>query len=209
MNIPKTFHHIWIGSPVPETLKSFRQQWMAYYPDWEFKLWTDENIPKLRNQALYDAIYQREQKLDLIRFEVVLNEGGVYLDFDYDCLRNIEHDLERLVGGADEFVLIDRAKSRGVYDPSVMGAVKGSSVFESIVKSFPVQWSNQNEATAFRVEGVMEKGILQHFKNPYEIRHVGIGMFMPYYEYITVPSDLKKNVCAIHYNYGTWQGGRL
>lgn len=41
LKIPKIFHYIWFGSPVPEEYARFRESWWYHHPDWTFIFWTD------------------------------------------------------------------------------------------------------------------------------------------------------------------------
>ena len=34
--IPKIIHQIWLGSPVPEYLKTLMESWKALHPDWQY-----------------------------------------------------------------------------------------------------------------------------------------------------------------------------
>ena len=56
--IPKIIHQIWVGPhPFPETSKKLTQTWRNFNPDWEYKLWTNEDIAQfgLVNEKAYNA----------------------------------------------------------------------------------------------------------------------------------------------------------
>lgn len=90
--IPKVIHQIWLGSPVPEKFKEFQESWQKLHPDWTYKLWTDEDVKhmKLYNRVLYDASINYGEKSDILRYEILYREGGVYADFDYECLKPLD-----------------------------------------------------------------------------------------------------------------------
>jgi hypothetical protein len=85
LHIPKIIHQIWIGP------KSRPQQWMhtwkALHPDWEYRLWTEENLPPLVNQKQFDAMRHYSGKADILRYELLYRHGGIYMDADSECLR--------------------------------------------------------------------------------------------------------------------------
>ncbi|WP_432830373.1 glycosyltransferase [Dactylosporangium sp. CA-092794] len=88
--IPRVFHRIWLGSPLPERERAYGETWARYHPGWELRLWTDADVPPLINQGYFDATVSLAQKADILRYEILLNHGGVYLDTDFECYRSIE-----------------------------------------------------------------------------------------------------------------------
>ena len=90
--IPKIFHRIWVGNnPMPAEFVRYGQGWIDRHPGWEMRLWTDANRPHpLRNEALYSANRPAAERSDILRWELMLQFGGVYIDTDFECIRNIE-----------------------------------------------------------------------------------------------------------------------
>lgn len=107
--IPKIIHQIWLGKrPIPTQIQSYMQSWKTYHPDWQFILWTDENLIPLQNQDLYNQVEDLRQKADIVRYEVLYQYGGVYVDIDMECFKNIEPLLQEgefFVGTEDDFYL--------------------------------------------------------------------------------------------------------
>lgn len=74
--IPLTFHFMWLGKvPPPEAYIGNMEKWRAMYPEATITLWTDDNMPQLQNQALFDAATSVRQKSYLARYEIVLQHG--------------------------------------------------------------------------------------------------------------------------------------
>ncbi len=94
LKIPKIIHQIWLGSPVPESLKQLQQSWIENHRGrgWAYKLWTDEDVAlmELYNQEFYDASDNYGIKSDILRWEILHNYGGVYIDMDYECLCSLD-----------------------------------------------------------------------------------------------------------------------
>jgi hypothetical protein len=102
VKIPKIVHFIWIGPRPfpPESVENVRT-WIAKNPDWTFKFWTDrQRDPPCRGMETivikeypfpllsrcYEASKNWGEKSDILRFEILLEEGGVYADHDANCL---------------------------------------------------------------------------------------------------------------------------
>lgn len=94
LKIPKIIHQVWLGSPLPEEFKMLQQTWMEHHMNrgWIYKLWTDEDVAQLQlyNQEFYDATDNYGVKSDILRWELLYNYGGVYIDMDYECLRALD-----------------------------------------------------------------------------------------------------------------------
>ena len=90
--IPKILHQIWLGSPFPEKYKKWQASWLEHHPDWEYKLWTDENIKELtlQNQDKFDKATSWGTKTDILRFEILYQMGGLYVDTDFECFRSMD-----------------------------------------------------------------------------------------------------------------------
>jgi len=42
--IPKIIHQTWKDRDIPEKWRRWQQSWKIYHPDWEYRLWTHEDI---------------------------------------------------------------------------------------------------------------------------------------------------------------------
>ncbi len=95
--IPKIIHQIWLGSPFPEKYRRLQQSWIDHHPNWEYKLWTDEDVAAfgLKNQAFYDRAINWGQKSDIARYEILERFGGLYIDTDFECVKPFDILNER------------------------------------------------------------------------------------------------------------------
>lgn len=87
--IPKILHHIWLGGPMPEQYVLWRKKWQAMHPDWISMLWTDKEVAhlNLENQEYYDETTSFGEKANLLRYELLYQFGGLYVDTDCECFR--------------------------------------------------------------------------------------------------------------------------
>nr|MBA2306899.1 hypothetical protein [Candidatus Dependentiae bacterium] len=66
--IPKIIHQIWFGPKTPPSIfKESQESLKKHHPDWEYKLWTEEDIPSLQleNQEFYDLSQNYAEKADI------------------------------------------------------------------------------------------------------------------------------------------------
>lgn len=104
--IPNVIHFIWLGpKPFPaESVENVRS-WIAHHPDWEFKFWTDrqrlppcaemevvyvQDFPFAFLQSCYESSQNYGEKSDVLRFEILYREGGLYVDHDASCLKSFD-----------------------------------------------------------------------------------------------------------------------
>lgn len=87
---------------MPEHLCRYVDTWVERHPSWEFKRWNYHNLPKLQNQDLFDRAEEIagggcfQLMSDILRYEILNSEGGVYVDCDFEC----RHEIDDLVRGA-------------------------------------------------------------------------------------------------------------
>lgn len=129
--IPKIIHRIWVGNKqIPEEFAAYEQTWKKHHPDWEMKLWTEDNMISLQNQKEYDYAKELAKKADIARYEILYQFGGVYVDCDVECLKNIEPLLEHIeaFAGAEDNYYITNA---------VMGCTVHNGIMKYIIDNIP------------------------------------------------------------------------
>lgn len=104
--IPKVIHFIWVGKKsFPKKSVKNVESWIKYHPDWKIKFWTDRDRPcpvesmekhfiselKMDNIGIYfKQTSNPGEQADLIRYELLYHEGGVYVDHDIECFQSFE-----------------------------------------------------------------------------------------------------------------------
>jgi mannosyltransferase OCH1-like enzyme len=75
-----------------------QESWKKHFPDFEYKMWTDEDLDQLiKNDFLwFYEIYEKYDKnikrIDIARYFILHKYGGIYADMDYICFKNF-YDL--------------------------------------------------------------------------------------------------------------------
>jgi inositol phosphorylceramide mannosyltransferase catalytic subunit len=87
--IPKIIHQIWIGDQSKRPTEMI-QTWQDKNPDWEHMLWTDDNLPKIANKIQFDAMKELAGKADILRYELLQDFGGFFIDADSICTKPLD-----------------------------------------------------------------------------------------------------------------------
>ena len=84
--IPKTIHYCWFGyGEMPELAQECIASWHNYMPDWEYKLWNEDNFDVAQIPYAKEAYEAKKYAFvsDYVRLWALYNEGGLYLDVDF------------------------------------------------------------------------------------------------------------------------------
>lgn len=90
--IPRIFHFIWLGSALPQKFEPFITSWKTQHPTWTIKIWTEKEASTfpLVNRKLFNESSNHGYRSDLLRYEILQQEGGVYVDIDFFCTQSID-----------------------------------------------------------------------------------------------------------------------
>lgn len=102
--IPQLFFRIWLGSlSLPADFVTFGRNWMRLHPGWSMvHLTSPDDLGDFPNKQLLGECKNYAQMSDILRYEALWQLGGVYLDTDFDCQKNIEELLTGDFVGAGE-----------------------------------------------------------------------------------------------------------
>ncbi len=173
-SIPKVIHFIWLG---PKKISNERKRninsFIKKHPNWKFKLWTDYSR-KLTNSNL-EICYVDQDKLllsefykdtinyiekeDLLRMEILLKEGGIYVDTSLFCYKN----LDDLSNGYNFFAALsiphDPILSSSILvSNSIIGTIPNHPILQHCISYLEDNWkkvatqfsSNNDESYLYR-----------------------------------------------------------
>lgn len=94
--IPRILHQTWKDESIPLEFRGYAESWRRFHPDWQFKLWTDDDLSELVRSRYpdLDAIFHAYpfpiMRADLGRYLVLREFGGVYADLDAEAVANFQ-----------------------------------------------------------------------------------------------------------------------
>jgi len=130
--IEKKIHYVWLGKKeIPELYSNYIRGWRELHPDWELIKWNEENFDCEGNSWVKKAIEQENYALaaDVIRSNVLLNHGGVYLDVDIELFK----PFNELAAENDFFIGYETDFWFGC---AVLGAKKGHRIMQEVYERY-------------------------------------------------------------------------
>jgi mannosyltransferase OCH1-like enzyme len=97
--IPKVIHYCWFGpKPFSRLILRCIESWREELPDYEICLWNETNSP-MDNKFVQKAYSAKKYAFvsDYVRFWVLHNYGGIYLDTDMYLIRSLNDFLNNKV----------------------------------------------------------------------------------------------------------------
>lgn len=91
MPIPRLIQNLWIGDQSKRPVR-IMDTWKGFNPNCEYKLWTEENLSKRTfvNQNKVDEMKELNGKCDIMRYEILYETGGLFVDADSECLNTLD-----------------------------------------------------------------------------------------------------------------------
>lgn len=180
LSTPKIIHHTWIGDdPLLEAGWQMMEKWRHHHPTWEMRLWTRDNLPQMQNEALYYSSKNTGHRADILRYELMHQFGGVYVDMDMECQKPIDDLIENCegFGGRMKPTRVDTCVQ--YLEIAILGSVPGHPLFaqvlDNIAASFAAHESKsvsvrtgpqffQPQYLAWRAEGEQYRGQHRDFR---------------------------------------------
>ena len=131
--IPKKIHYCWFGrGEMPPEALGCIVTWHKYMPDWEYKLWNEDNFDVDAIPYTSEAYAAGKMAFvsDVARLKALHNEGGVYLDTDVEVFRSLEPLLTNKA-----FAGFEGSKHKPV-GTCVMASEAGGEWVSEILKSY-------------------------------------------------------------------------
>ncbi|MGH2980537.1 MAG: glycosyltransferase family 32 protein [Solirubrobacterales bacterium] len=192
--IPRILHQVWVGpNPIPQEFMGYRESWLRHHPAWEMRFWTEENLPPdlIRKEA-YERLRNPAERSDILRLEVLLRFGGVYVDTDIECLRPIDPLLEE---GADFFVGYIGAHR---VQNALIGAVAGHPALEQALR----------ELRPVTEYGIDKHGTGPHFLTTVLRQHPDVTIY-PQEVFYPMTDAERERAYAVHHDAASWKTPEL
>jgi mannosyltransferase OCH1-like enzyme len=221
--IPKIIHQIWVGKKqIPEKYKPFMQTIKNLHPDWEYKLWTDEDVENFPwfNKAAFNKATNPAMKSDIWRIEILYRYGGVYLDSDMECIRALDpiHERLRSYCGYD-------SNGKSVIANSVLASEPNNLLYKKIILSIRKNLIKTKHISKISPEEIVSKTgphlitkVINENKNLLNDLNIILSYeyFQPvYHQHHGKPRtdqeryDIENSCFAIHHNGCSWTGSEF
>ena len=166
--IPKIIHQIWIGDkPIPDKFKKYIESWKKFNPDYQYILWDNKKVTKLNSRIIKDILNNKELsnvvKSDFLRYFILKENGGIYVDTDFECLRPFDYFLK--------YDLFTGFEASEIISNGLIGSKTNNPIFDALlVKSYynykknSVEFCNSNPVNLFG-PNLFKSEFIQNDKN--------------------------------------------
>ena len=142
--IPRIIHQIWLGGELPQKYKKWTESWKTHHPDWEYHLWTDDKLEGIEMQC--EKVFRETRnygpKSDILRYELLNQFGGLYIDTDFECFRPFDYLHQKV----DFYAGIEFGKELNT-TTSIIASAPGHPIIKDLLDSMdrPVISDNSEE----------------------------------------------------------------
>lgn len=198
IKIPKIFHRIWLGdNPMPEEFKIWGKTWTNLHPNWQMKEWNNTNGIKINHDYIK---YSKNvaQTSDLLRYEILYKHGGIYIDTDFVCQKNIEPLLE-------DASFVGAGEYENMVSAGFIAATPNHPIIKEAILSLQDRIQlNMNQAKA--TGPGMLTSVWENHKDDQNVKIYGPKLFYPYgWKEPEKKHDEFKDAYAIHHWAGSWR----
>ena len=204
--IPKKIHYIWLGGkPLPPIAEKCIASWQKFCPDYEIKRWDETNLDIDITKYSRTAYDMRKFAFasDVLRFDILNKEGGIYLDIDVEIIKNLDKFLEK-----DLFCGFE---SETYVNPGIiLGAVPGHRIIQNTFESYKTREFKFEPGNQITVCNILTDELVRCGMTPQNAYQEFEDFTVYPMEYFCPKSltdgkiRLTKNSHGIHHFAGTW-----
>ena len=209
--IPKILHQIWIQGldNAPSKLQSYSKKCADVNSDFKHIVWNDISIRELLGKFgkayldQYNNYTVPAQKADFARYAILYTYGGIYLDMDMICRRNLAPLLEHnFFCTTDAFFFLSKRYLNGI-----IGSIPGHKLFTYIFANIYDRIDYSRDVTYSTGTGLLYDSVRQ-YKRETGIDDIEIidGKYLhPCQTYDNDSCPYECDSCYVaHTNYGSW-----
>jgi mannosyltransferase OCH1-like enzyme len=206
--IPKRIHQIWIGNNKPpyKWIDSFRNKFLTSHPNWEYHLWTENEIKdlKLINNDLYKNEESLVAKSDILRYEILYQFGGIYFDADILWLNN--KSLNDLLTDTNQSGIFVGREDHRLLGSSVIGSSQKNKILKEVIDQLRINYKTLRVDNSFPPWIATGPVLFSEILKNYKIKILPTYYFYPlswhYDQTKADPNDYPESY-TIHYGYST------
>ena len=206
--IPRIIHYCWFGrGEMPALALQCIDSWHKFMPDYEYKLWNEDNFDVNCNSYVKEAYEAKKYAFvsDYARLFALFSEGGIYLDTDVEALKSFD-DLLQLSG----FIGFEGTKYAPVGTGTIACLPGGEWVREQLDAYEGIHFIKSDGSydlltNPFRISAIMKRnGFVQNGKEQvYKDMHIfPVEYFCP--RQTTGEIFITENTYCDHHFMGSW-----
>ncbi len=204
--IPKIIHYCWFGkAKMPKLSLKCIETWKRILPDYELRLWNENNFNIEINEFLKQAYEKKKWAFisDYVRLYVLYNYGGIYMDTDVEVLKRLDPFLIHSAFTGFE--------SNNYIPTGIMGAEKGNKWIEHILDYYDKEDLRIN--TDFSIPNTvviteLSKKFRLELNGKYQVLEFDVHIYpMEYFcpkSYNSLKVKITSNTYTIHHFSGSW-----
>jgi mannosyltransferase OCH1-like enzyme len=228
MKIPRIIHQIYEdpAGPPPELLQ-IAETWKEHHPTWEYRFWGKREMEDFLEtvcpefKPYYYSYPFNVQRWDSIRYLILYHIGGLYVDFDYECLQPLDVLLaDSTCCMGMEPTVNCRVHQKSLIVGNALMAAKPkhpymAAIIEDMKVNFPVDYKREKAIQVMESTGpFMVTRVYEQLKRKKSVTLLPADCVAPLTlwevtmlragkEYPEVIEKMEK-AFAIHYFFGTW-----
>ena len=206
----KVIHYCWFGpKPISKLAKKCMKSWKEFLPDYEIKLWNEDNFDFNQNIFVKQAYEMGKWAFvsDYARLKALSKYGGVYFDTDMEILKDITNILQN-----DVFMGIEDS---GLVNAAVIGAYGPHNEFiDEMIKIYDsLEFFDIKNIYNYTIPSLVTKRLMDYGlnKNSTEVQKLNDGKITVYPRDYIYPlsydyqdNRYTENSCMVHRYDATW-----
>lgn len=206
--IPKIIHYCWFGgNPLPLEALKYIESWKKTMPDYELRLWNEDNFDINSNLYVKEAYESRKFAFvsDYVRLYALYHEGGIYMDTDVEVIKDFSPFLHLSAFSGFE--------SNGYVQTCMMASEKNGLWVNELLKEYENRHFIKEDKTfdltpntVIISEHMKKKGLIMN--NSYQ-NFEGLTTMYPSEYFCPISQNTGKititeNTYCIHHFVGSW-----
>lgn len=209
--IPKIIHYCWFGSGnMPSLTHKCIESWKMYLPDYELRLWNEDNFDVNHVRYVREAYQARKFAFvtDYVRLYALYHCGGIYMDTDVEVLKALNSllDLPFFMGYESDNEIGTSIIGSQSYFPLLKELLQyyEKRLFKMPNNTLDITTNVEIFSGIMALKGFELKNSNQVFQNSIHIFHK--DYFCPKTRAGAI--HITENTYCIHHFDGSWQGPR-
>jgi mannosyltransferase OCH1-like enzyme len=226
MDIPKIIHQTWMSGEVPDDFARMARSWQVRHRSWQYHLWTNDMNRKYIKAHFpffltrFDSYGKDIQRVDAMKYFILLREGGIFIDMDIECFRDITPVIDgaKCVLGKEPQEHCQVHKKELIISTAFMAAAPGSPFMQALcaeLENIDPHFDNPNDLVLETTGPFMLTRVYKRYDNKENIRLLEPDVLYPLTKSeLARLTELRRpdegmreklqKAFAIHYYAGTW-----